>query len=249
MHDREDVVEMKDSAPARAIVLDLFGTVVDNFSYRVHEQVLAKMAAILGASRADFARWWGERTGPSRLLGAFPTVEANVVHVCAQLGITPDPARVTAAATVTLDFTREALTPRDGVVEALTQARAMGYKLGLISDCSPAVPLLWPETTFSSLIDAPVFSCAERLRKPHPRIYQIACERLNTSAERCVYVGDGSSDELTGATDVGMHAVLFACDYSDSYDAHRAGVADWRGPTIARFEDLLPLLRALPNGS
>lgn len=243
----EDAVELGNPARVRAIILDLFGTLVDNFSFRAHEQAISEMAGILGAPRWDFAHWWGERTGRSRLVGEFATVEANIVHVCTQLGITPNPVQVTEAARVTFDFTREALTPRDGAVEALTQAKHMGYKMGLISDCSPAVPLLWPHTPFGSLIDAPVFSCVERLRKPHPRIYQLACERLGTGAERCVYLGDGSSDELRGARSVGMHAVLFACDYSDSYDAHRPGVAEWRGPTITRFEDLLPLVNSLGN--
>ncbi len=231
-----------------AVVFDLFGTLVDNFSFKRHELALAEMATLLGVSRADFALWYGERTGWGRISGEFASVEANIEHVCTRLGIDPDPARVAAAAKVTLDFTREALMLREGALEAVAELKRLGYGLGLITDCSPAVPLLWPDTPFARLIDAPIFSCKVRLRKPNPRIYELASERLGISAGCCVYVGDGSSDELRGASEAGMYAVLFACDYADSYDAHRPSVAGWRGPAISRFGELLPLVNRLPSG-
>ncbi len=235
-------------ASTKALIFDLFGTLVDNFSFQRHELALTEMAALLDASRDDFALWYGERTGWGRITGEFASVEANIEYVCAQLGINPDPARVFAAARVTLDFTRELLIPRDGAVEMLTEAKAMGYKLGLITDCSPAVPLLWSGTPFAPLIDAPIFSCEVRLRKPAPRIYEIASERLGIGPECCVYVGDGSSDELRGASEAGMRAVLFACDYADTYDAHRPGLAEWRGHAVSRFENLLALVRSSSLG-
>ena len=236
---REDVSDMGDLVPGSAIIFDLFGTLVDNFSFQRHEQVVTRMASLLGFHRANFAHWYGEGTGEGRLGGQFPTVEANLAHICSQLAVEPHPDRVAAAADVTINFTRELLTPRDGAVEMLAELKRLGYRLGLISDCSPAVPRLWPDTPFAPLIDAPIFSCLACLRKPDPRIYALACARLGTRAEHCVYVGDGSSDELRGATEAGMRAVLFCCDYTDSYDAHRPGVAGWQGPAISCFEDLL----------
>ena len=170
-------------ANTRALIFDLFGTLVGTFSFQAHEQVVAEMAALLGVPRADFAVWYVERTGWGRILGEFASVEANLKHICAQLGVEPDPTRIAAAAGAMLDFNRDALTPREGAMEALAEAKSMGYKLGLISDCSPAVPHLWPDTPFAALIDAPVFSCAVGLRKPDPRIYELACERLGASVE------------------------------------------------------------------
>ena len=44
----------------RAIIFDLFGTLVDNFSFRRHEQVVTRMATLLGVPRADFAHTYGK---------------------------------------------------------------------------------------------------------------------------------------------------------------------------------------------
>jgi len=45
------------------------------------------------------------------------------------------------------------------------------------------------------------------LSKPDPRIYQLACERLEVEPNDCMFVGDGANDELAGAQQVGMRAV------------------------------------------
>jgi len=50
------------------------------------------------------------------------------------------------------------------------------------------------------------FLCG-RCEKPDPRIYHLALERLKVKPQDCLYVGDGSSHELTGARKVGMHPV------------------------------------------
>lgn len=57
------------------------------------------------------------------------------------------------------------------------------------------------------LVDAAVFSCVEGVKKPDSRIYRLACSRLAVEPQECLYVGDGASDELPGATAFGMWAV------------------------------------------
>ncbi len=54
------------------------------------------------------------------------------------------------------------------------------------------------------------------LVKPDPAIYQLACQRLGVIPEDCRYVGDGGSNELTGADASGMRAVLIAPSYDDA---------------------------------
>ncbi len=44
----------------KAVIFDLYGTLVDNFSARAHEEVLRKMASIIGAPPDDFVRLWFE---------------------------------------------------------------------------------------------------------------------------------------------------------------------------------------------
>ena len=62
----------------------------------------------------------------------------------------------------------------------------------------------WPACSIRNLVDAAVFSCDVGLLKPDPEIYCLACRRLEVSPEDCLFVGDGSSDELNGASGVRM---------------------------------------------
>ncbi|MDE0323669.1 MAG: HAD-IA family hydrolase [Candidatus Poribacteria bacterium] len=40
--------------------------------------------------------------------------------------------------------------------------------------------------------------------KPDPHIYQRACKNLDVASSDCIFIGDGNSEELRGAAQVGM---------------------------------------------
>ena len=82
------------------------------------------------------------------------------------------------------DFTRDALVPRDGAIETLDELQRRGFKRGVISVCSSDVEELWDETELAPHVDDVVLSCAVGLSKPDPRIYELACERLDVAAGR-----------------------------------------------------------------
>lgn len=44
--------------------------------------------------------------------------------------------------------------------------------------------------------------------KPRSEIYEIALKKMNTIPEKCFFVGDGGSDELKGAKELGMKNIL-----------------------------------------
>lgn len=189
-----------------AVVFDLFGTLIDNFSRRDYEGALADMADALAVGREDFARLW-LRSAPDRGSGLLPTVESNVHHCLRAVGRAADEAAVAHAARIRMALTERALVPRRGAVEKLVALRSAGAKLGLISDCSSDGPRASPTSPLASLFDAALFSCDVGVRRPDPRIYRLACDRLGVPPERCLYVGDGGSRELTGAAAIGMHPV------------------------------------------
>ena len=71
-----------------AVVFDLFGTLVPEFSKKDFFQSVREMARVLGADPDRFeAAWTG--TALERQTGGFATVEDNVRHICASLGLEP----------------------------------------------------------------------------------------------------------------------------------------------------------------
>ena len=117
-----------------------------------------------------------------------------------------DEASLKAVARIRVEHTRLTLEPRPDAVATLTRLRKSGYTVGLLSNCSADVPLVWQETPFAPLLESPVFSCSVGLKKPDPRIYAAACRELDVEPADCLYVGDGSDRELTGALEAGMDA-------------------------------------------
>lgn len=225
-----------------AVIFDLYGTLVDNFPGEAFESAAADMACCLGVPQQGFALLWNVDTWPMRVVGHFPTTEANIEHICGVLDVSVEEALVKTAAQIRFEFSRRILVPRDDVVETLTTIKSAGYKIGLISDCSLEVPSLWPDLPFAPFIDVPIFSCSVKLKKTDRRIFLLACEQLGVAPERCLYIGDGGSRELSGATQVGMDAVLIRVPYEEVDEASRTEVLQWRGARIAAIKEILTFI-------
>ncbi len=225
----------------QAVIFDLFGTIIDNFSLPEYQSVLVEMASILEAPHNEFARWWLD-TFIERTTGVHPTHKESIEYICQKLGIGVSEAQVEHAARVRLDYTARAIKPRAGSIEVLTRLKSEGYKTGLISDCSGEIPIVWDNTPFAQLFDATVFSCKAGTKKPDPQIYYMATEKLMVEPQDCLYIGDGSSQELTGAANVGMHPVLIRVP-DESTNAHFIDrEKNWDGPVISSLQEVLNLL-------
>jgi putative hydrolase of the HAD superfamily len=123
------------------------------------------------------------------------------------------------------------------------QLKSGGHKLGLLSNCSIEIPILWPETEFADLIESPIFSSRERLKKPDPRIYYLACERLGVTPELCLYVADGENHELAAAAKVGLHPVLIRNSSQDNGNELLQEAREWQGDSIDSLTKALQLLQ------
>ena len=221
----------------QAVVFDLFGTLIDNLSRSGHESILAEMAETIGVDAAAFTEEWVASVR-DRMAGRLGTVEENIQAICRRLGATPAADGLHRAVAYKLTYTRRTLAPRDGALECLAELRRAGLKTGLVTDCSSEVPRIWRETDLADLIDAPVFSYTEGLKKPDPRIYHRACDRLGVGPRECLYVGDGSSFELSGAAQVGMTPVRIRVEYEEHGDTYRLDDESWHGRSVARLTEV-----------
>lgn len=226
----------------QAVIFDLFGTLVNDFATSVG-QTYKELAEALQVPIEQFMPLWRQTT-KMRSDGTFQTVEAGIEHVCGIMGLQVGTEQMTRAVAIRLEQARRALEPRPEAVATIGRLKNDSYKIGLLSNCSVEIPIVWPETAFADLIDTAVFSCRARLMKPHPRIYHLACERLGVTPERCVYVADGENHELTGAANVGLHPVLIRNPSRDNGSELLREAREWQGTAISTLTDMLTLIRA-----
>jgi putative hydrolase of the HAD superfamily len=135
-------------------------------------------------------------------------------------------------------FTRAALVPHEGAIETLEELGRRGFKRGLISVCSSDVEELWDDTPFAPHLEVVVLSCAVGLSKPDPRIYDLACQRLEVAPGECLFVGDGANDELAGAERAGLESV---CILPPGRDEPLWPEARGWEPTIRSLPEVLEL--------
>ena len=223
-----------------AVIFDLFGTLVDNLPYKEYQNVLGQMASILTVSTDAFRRLWSE-TGHERNLGIIGTIEVNIEYICKKLGVSADDARIRFATQIRNDFIANVMRPREDAMDVLSCLQSQGFKIGLISNCTPETPLIWKATPFAPLFDVAVFSSSVGVMKPDPRIYELAVEQLATKAENCLYLGDGGSQEFTGAARVGMHPVMIRVAYEDDTQPHLMNREEWADPVISSLKEVLTL--------
>lgn len=224
----------------RAVVFDLFGTLVPEFPLPVWVGMFEGMAAALGADAGAFRRAW-EDTVLQRQTGRFPHVGANLREICGRLGLSPSDGRIADALEVRAALYRTWFRPQPGAVETLRWLRERGYGTALVSMCAPDAPALWATSPLGGLVDVLVFSCEVGLRKPDPAIYLAASDPLGLAPSECLYVGDGSYRELSGAEAVGMTPVRIV-DPAEEAEMLRPDRDDWVGREIRSVDEVPGLL-------
>jgi putative hydrolase of the HAD superfamily len=95
-------------------------------------------------------------------------------------------------------------------MEVLTLLKARGKRIGLVSNASTMEVAAWDRSPIAQLFDSTVFSCDVGYVKPDRRIYETCIDHLGVVPEECVFVGDGGSEELEGARDIGMVTIMIA---------------------------------------
>lgn len=226
----------------KAVIFDFFGTLVPCLSLSEHKAVLGKMADLMGASREAFVQKWFDTVVP-RMTGEFASVRANIEAICATLSVPFDAANCEQAVKERYVYARAHVIPRTSAIETLRQLRARGLRIGLITDCSSELPELWQETEFAPLFDVTIFSSVVKIKKPNAEIYRMAADRLGVACADCLYVGDGGSNELSGAKAVGMNPVLLDVeDEQGNADTHRIDGQSWNGARITDVSEVLSLI-------
>ncbi len=91
---------------------------------------------------------------------------------------------------------------------ALRELAATGYTLGLVSNFEAWLMTLLERLGVLPLMSVVVVSGVEGIEKPDPEIFRLALDRIGTTPERAVYVGDNPRVDVEAALSLGMGAVL-----------------------------------------
>ena len=166
--------------PARALVIDLDGTLADTF------------AAMHGA----FSAVAGREIGVEELLELFGPGAGTEAAILATLGV-PDAEQLEAwyahYGTAHTD-----LAPFPGMRETLIEARVRGLRTGMMTGKGRRSTLITLDALgVTELLDAVVTGDEAPAPKPDPSGLLLVLEKLGVPPERAVYVGDSLADAGT----------------------------------------------------
>lgn len=233
---RSDTTGMK-----QAVLFDLFGTLVPSPPLTGYRQMVDSIAETVGVPTDDFYEKWMS-VNSHRLSGTFNSSEGDIEHVAGlfELRLTTDQMNRCMQARRSAMY--EWVKPKPDAVASLEELVGSGLKLAIVTDCVFDVPAIWPETEFAPFFNAMVFSCEQRVRKPHRQMYETALGQLGIGAADSVFVGDGGSRELDGARDLGIDAFLLD-DKPEYTEVLRVDVSEWQGPSINGLAEVAGLVR------
>ena len=122
----------------------------------------------------------------------------------------------------------------DDLSGALERARALGLRLGVVSNSEGKLEALFERVGLGGAFEVVVDSAREGIAKPDPAIFHRAVARMGLAPSEALYAGDIPSVDVDGAIGAGLEAALI--DPFDFYPHHA------RSP---RFESVAALVDAL----
>ena len=99
------------------------------------------------------------------------------------------------------------LVPFPESTPVLTELRAAGYHIAVISNWQRGLRAFCEALGFGTQLDAVVASAEVGVAKPDARIFGEACRQLSLPPERVLHVGDTEADDMVGARAAGLHSL------------------------------------------
>jgi HAD superfamily hydrolase (TIGR01549 family) len=130
----------------------------------------------------------------------------------------------------------------------LETLRRQGYRLGLVSNAADDadVQALVDKAALRSYFDIILTSAAAGIRKPNPRIFQLALEPLDTPSSEAAMIGDKLGADILGAQNAGIFAI-WVTRYANTPANHDHLDTIQPDAIIPTIKELPALLENLPQ--
>ncbi|ANC76278.1 hypothetical protein ABE65_005425 [Fictibacillus phosphorivorans] len=216
----------------KAVFFDLYETLITE--WKDGRKKAKYSIESLGIDKNIFKVEWDLRR-ELRMNGTYPDHQSVLRDILDSQGIVPnveaiDRVHQERVAAKSIPF--QEIDPQ--VIELLQTLKSNGLKLGLISNAAPEEVVAWETCKLADYFDEVIFSYEVRVAKPQKEIYQMACEKLGVTPKESVFIGDGGSDELRGATEAGMTALQATWFLPTAISDRITGY-----PKLAKPQDLL----------
>jgi len=189
----------------RAVVFDLFHTLTSADSIRLPGKGTSE---VLGVRRED----WNEQLlvhSDERLRGKVTDPFVIIEKMARAIDPEIHDATIRQAVANRIDrFQRALANIEDDTINTLARLKEIGKLLGLISNADVNEIIGWKKSPLNKYFDSIIFSCDVGYVKPEREIYIKCLKELGVLPAEALYVGDGGSDELKGAKEVGMTTVM-----------------------------------------
>jgi len=220
----------------KAIVFDLFETLITEWGRPKY--LTSDVAFDLDVDEQAFGREW-RALGRERFLGQYAKPEAAYKKILDNLGIDREDKLLIKAAQKRIQH-KNACFDRieQAVIEMLLAFKSAGYKIGLISNCSPEEVEGLQACELYPYFDVIVLSCDVGLEKPDVAIYEHCLSLLGVKAVDCYFVGDGGSNELFGAEQAGMkplRAWWFTKHFVENFDSDKSYKAFYEPEELVKY--------------
>lgn len=120
-----------------------------------------------------------------------------------------------------------------GSKDILERLRSQGFRLGIISNFDSRLTDVLSALEVDRHFDEIVISSVVGAAKPDPVIFRTALQRMQTEPRHSLHLGDDLCDDVEGATNAGLQAVLY-----DPLGQHPG----YLGARIGSFDELFRFL-------
>lgn len=224
-------------------IFDLYGTLVDvrtneskPYLWKKMSEFYTSLGAVYTAPdlKSEFRRLEKEA---AEALGD-ENAEVNVTEVFAELyrqkGVPCDDSQARLTAVMFRTLSRQLLCTYDGVKEFLTELRAKGKGVYLLSNAQsdftrPEIDMLG----LTSYFDGIFISSEQGCKKPSPLFFQKLLETYKLNPAECVMIGNDETADIAGANAVGMdsvylHTAISPKEYGKMEPTYRIMDGDFR---------------------